>query len=120
MSSRRTKDIPNRKKEALANLINTINKNNTIMVVSIENISAPQFQKIKRSLKDKATVKVIKKTLMLRALEEVKKTKKNIEKLEPWLQKGFAVMFSNIDPFELSQTISFLRRQKLGKQPHKI
>jgi len=116
MYKKRTKDIPNKKKEILTNLISLINKNNTIMIVSIENISTPQFQKIKNSLKDKAIIKVIKKTFMLKAFEEAKK--KNIEKLEPWLQKGFAVIFSDIDPFELSSILAdnkFPAKAKAGQ-----
>ncbi len=118
MEEERTKDIPEKKKKMLANLIDLINKSNTIMIVSIENIPAPQFQKIKRSLKDTATIKVIKKSFMFRAFEDTKKMKKDIEKLENWLQKGFAIIFSNIDPFELSSILAdnkFPAKAKAGQ-----
>ncbi|UZE93770.1 MAG: 50S ribosomal protein L10 [Candidatus Pacearchaeota archaeon] len=118
MASKRTKDIPKKKKNVLVNLIDLIKKSNTVMIVSIENISAPQFQKIKRSLKDQAIVKVIKKTFMLKALEEAKKTKKDIEGLEKWLEKGFAIIFSNIDPFELASILAdnkFPSKAKAGQ-----
>lgn len=102
----RTKEIPEKKKKELAKIIELMKKNTTIMVVSIQNISSPQFQKIKRSLKEQAAIKVVKKTFMLRAIEEVKKTKKNIEELNKWFERGFAIIFSDADPFELASILA--------------
>ena len=106
MKTKRIKKIPEKKKKELARVIELMNKNNTIMVVSIQNISVPQFQKIKKSLKNQAIIKVVKKTFMLMALKEVEKNKENIENLHKWLKKGFAIIFSNIEPFELASSLA--------------
>ncbi len=103
---KRIKDIPEKKKKELARIIELMAKKNTIMVVSIENISVVQFHKIKKATKDKAIIKVVKKSIIIRAIEEAKKTKKNIDDIKDWLKKGFAIMFSDLDPFELSLIIS--------------
>ncbi|MEA3559451.1 MAG: 50S ribosomal protein L10, partial [Candidatus Thermoplasmatota archaeon] len=72
----RTEKIPEKKKKALADLVDNINKNSTVMIVSIENISTLQFLQIKRAIKDLAVVKVLKKNVIIRALENLKDNKK--------------------------------------------
>ncbi len=110
--------IPEKKKKELAKLVELIQKNNTIMVVSIENISAPQFQKIKKMLKNEATIKVVKKNLMIRAVNETQKTKKNVGMLKKWFEKSFAIVFSSKDPFELASILAdnkFPTKAKAGQ-----
>lgn len=102
----REKKIPEKKKKLLAELIGLIEKSNTIMVVSMLNLEALQFQKLKRILKDKATIKVVKKNLMLKALEQFEAKKKDIDKLESSLASGFAILFSQLDSFELAAILS--------------
>lgn len=103
---KRINKVPDKKKKEVDNLVDLINKNNTTMVVSSESISAMQFRKIKYILKEKAIIKIIKKTLFLRALEKAEKTKTGVESLRNFLEKNFAVIFSNIDPFELASILS--------------
>jgi len=102
----REKKIPEKKKKLLAELIGLIEKSNTIMIVSMLNLEALQFQKLKRVLKDKATIKVVKKNIMLKALEQFKAKKKDIDKLESSLVSGFAILFSQLDSFELAAILS--------------
>ncbi|MCL6500525.1 MAG: 50S ribosomal protein L10 [Candidatus Pacearchaeota archaeon] len=116
--SERKREIPEKKKKDLVNLVEALRKKKTIMVVSIENISSLQFQQIKRSLKDKAIVKVVKKSFMLKALEELKKTRPKVEGIEKGLVSGFAILLSDEDPFELSALLSenkFPAKAKAGQ-----
>ncbi|MEM4153063.1 MAG: 50S ribosomal protein L10 [Candidatus Pacearchaeota archaeon] len=103
------KEIPEKKKKTLDELIKLINTNNTIMIVSIANIQSFQFQKFKRMLKDKATIKVVKKSMALKALEQLKDKKEGIEKLEQYIQNNFALLFSNLDPFEIASILAETR-----------
>lgn len=108
--------VPEKKEKALAELISLANENRTTMIVSIENISAMQFQQLKRALKE-AKIKVVKKNLMIKALEQVK-NKKDIKLLKKWVEKNFAVIFSDIEPFELASMLSenqFPAKAKAGQ-----
>ena len=115
---KKPRKIPETKKKELAKLVELIIKSNTTMIASIENISSIQFQKIKRLLKDKAIIKVVKRTLMFRALEKAKPDKKDIQLLEKWLNKNFTVIFSELDPFELASILAennFPAKAKAGQ-----
>ena len=95
--------VSEEKKKSVAKLIEMLDKYNTIIFSPIANISAQQFKEIKRSLKGKAEIKVVKKKLMLRALD---KSKKDVFKLKEYLDQSFAVIFSNEDAFELAAMFS--------------
>lgn len=103
---RRRREIPEKKKQELAYLVELLKKMNTTMIVSIENLSSLQFQQIKHSLKNKAIVKIVKKKILMKALDEVKKTKGEIRELEKWLKGNFAILFSDEDPFEIAVLLS--------------
>ena len=67
----------------------------------------PVFQtgdNVEKILKEKAIVKAVKKSIALRALEETKKKKENIEQLKKVIEEGgnFALIFSAMDPYELA------------------
>lgn len=102
---KRIKEIPEQKKKSVKDLIKSINENSTIMIASISNLSAAQFQKIKHLLKEKVSVKIIKRNLIMLSIEELKKTKKNIEELEKWLKGSFAILISKYDPYELAEIL---------------
>jgi large subunit ribosomal protein L10 len=64
-----------------------------------------QFQKIRSKLKDSgAAIKVIKKQIMARAMEEASKKKgeEHLKDIEKYLEEGSAVIFSQMDAFELA------------------
>jgi large subunit ribosomal protein L10 len=100
------REVPEKKQKLLQDIVNMINKHNTVMIALIENLSSMQFQKLKKTLAEKVMIKVIKKTLVLRALEKAKVDKKGIELLEKSLESNFAIVFSNLDPFELAAILS--------------
>ena len=58
--------IPKRKINEVKQLIDNIKSKKTILVVSIKNIPASQFQEIGKKLRGKAIVKVPKKNLMFK------------------------------------------------------
>ena len=96
--------VSEKKKKMLKELVAAILNNNTIMVTSIRGIPCSQFQTIKKKLNDlnKTQAKVIKKHIIKLAMEEAAKTKPKIKELEKFFEEGEAVLFSNIDAFELS------------------
>lgn len=98
--------VSEKKIKLLEEVVGMINKYNTVMIALIENLSSDQFQKMKRLLSDKVKIKVIKKTLVLRALEKAKIKKKGLEVLEKSLLSNFAMVFSDLETFELAAILS--------------
>lgn len=96
----REKPIPKKKLKAVEELSELAKEKKTIMIASIKNIPASQFQEIGKKLRGKAIIKVPKKNLIFRAIdasdgEELKKLKENIH-------EDVAILFSDLDAYELA------------------
>jgi large subunit ribosomal protein L10 len=100
MKSKEQFTIPESKKRLVRELEELIKKYPTILVSSIKNIPDSQFQKIKKSLRGKAIVKVPKKSLIFRAIDNSKN--KNLVKIKENIDEQIAVLFSDLDSFELA------------------
>lgn len=70
-------------------------------VANLQKVRAAQLQEMKKKLKDVANIRVLKNTLMRRAVAEYK-NKPDLEKLEPMLSGSNIFLFTNINPFKLS------------------
>jgi large subunit ribosomal protein L10 len=70
-------------------------------VASLQKVRAAQLQEMKKKLKDVADVRVLKNTLIKRAVAEYKK-KPDLNKLEPLLNGPNIFLFTNLNPFKLS------------------
>lgn len=98
-------NVSEKKKKAVAELISLMQKNETVMIASIGGIPSRQFQKIKKAIKGKAQIKVLKKSLVLHALEKLPE----LERLKEKVDKDFAILLSNEDPFELAGELAQLK-----------
>jgi len=96
----KTTVIPESKKNAVKELSKLIAESKTILVASIKNLPSSEFQDIGKKLRGKAIIKVPKKNLIARAIDESKEEKLNLVKEN--LKDSFAVLFSNLDSFELA------------------
>ena len=96
--------VPESKIKAVKELAKLIDSNSTIMFASIKGLPAKNFQKIKKSLSDRSEIKVVKKRMLSKAIEESKK--ENILLLKDFIKEDIAFISSNIDAFELSATLS--------------
>ncbi len=74
---------------------------NSVGVANLQKVRAAQLQEMKKKLKDVANVRVLKNTLMKRALADYK-NKPNVGKLEPMLSGSNIYLFTNLSPFRLS------------------
>lgn len=93
-------NIPQRKTNTVKELTDLIKSKGTVLIASIKNLPASQFQEISKKLRGKAIVKVPKKNLMLRAIDEA--GNKDAEKLKGQIEDSVAVLFSDLDSFELA------------------
>jgi len=83
--------------EELKNLMET---KKTILIASIKNLPASQFQEISKKLRGKAIVKVPKKNLIIRALDS--SGKEAIKDLKKKVEDSITLLFSDLDCFELA------------------
>jgi len=100
MTSKRTSPIPERKLNSVKELIDLIKKKKTILIASIKNLPASQFQEIGKKLRGKAVIKVPKKNLWFRSLDGSKD--EEVKKLKEHYTDSIAVLFSDLDAYDLS------------------
>ncbi len=85
-------------------LVRLIDSNNTVFLASIMGLPTKQFQKIKKSLGDKVIIKTVKKRALIRALDNSKKEK--VKQLKDNIIENNSILFSSLDPFDLSAILS--------------
>lgn len=92
--------VSKEKKETVEKLAKLIKEKKTFLIASIKNIPASQFQEILKKLRGRAIVKVPKKSLIFRALD--KSDDEKLKKIKEKIQDSTAVLFSDLDSFELA------------------
>lgn len=98
--TKRTKKIPEKKIKRVAELADTIKNKKTILLASIKNIPASQYQLIVKKLRGKAIVKFPKKSILFRAFD--KSGDEAVKKLKEHVKSSTAILFSDMDSFELA------------------
>lgn len=78
-----------------------LNEHKVIGIASLQKVRASQMQGLKKNLADKVEIRVIKNTLMKRAVENCKE-KPDLVKLQDHLQGSNVYMFTDLNPFRLS------------------
>ncbi len=104
--------VSQKKIEMVRTLVELIKGSETIMIASIKNLPSRQFQDLRKKLRGKASVIVVKKRIMLKAMEETG----GLGELKKHVQEDSAILFSKEDAFELA---GFLSRNKnpIGAKP---
>jgi large subunit ribosomal protein L10 len=87
------------KKDEVASLKKLIESHEVVGMANLSDIPAPQLQKMRRTLKGSATLKMSRKTLMSLALDD--SAKGNIEALGEYMEGQPALIFTNMNPFKL-------------------
>ena len=110
---KRTKPVSPVKVKRLEEIKNYLKKYKYLLLVDITNVTAPVLHESRRLLKkDGSILKVIKNTLTRFAIEEVKKEKPGIEKIESFLKGQKAIIFTDKNPFEIQL---FLNKNKIPR-----
>jgi large subunit ribosomal protein L10 len=94
------REVPEKKKKIVKDVVKLINNNNSILIASIKSLPLRQLQIATKNFRGKAEIKVLKKSIVKRAIEESKHP--GIKKLEPHIKEDIAFIFSNLEVFELS------------------
>jgi len=79
-------------------------KKKTVMIISIKSLPSAQFQDIKKKLRGKARIQVVKKSLINFALDH--SGIKELRDLIPYVDDSTAMLFSDVDAFEISGILS--------------
>ncbi len=97
------RDIPEAKLKSVAELEKLMKNSKTFMICSIKGLPGKQFQIIKKKIRDNVKVKVVKKSVVMRAIES---SGIEINKMKEHVKEDSALLFSEIDAFELSGILS--------------
>ena len=92
--------IPPQKLKEVKELTELIKTKKTILLSSIKNIPASQFQEIGKKLRGKAIIKFPKKNLIFRAIDS--SGNEELKKLKDYVKESPAILFSDLDSFELA------------------
>jgi len=95
--------VSEKKIKEVEELKKLIKDKKTILVTSIKDIPAAKFQEIGKKLRGKAVIKVPKKSLIFRAIESVED--KNIKKIEEYIDTSFAILFSDLETYDLASEL---------------
>lgn len=96
----KNKHIPEVKIKAVKEMKELFDNSKTILIASIKNIPSSQYQEIGKKLRGKAVVKVPKKNLAFLAIDASKR--EQVKALKEKLGDSFALIFSNLDAYELA------------------
>ena len=104
MSDQKQTHVSEAKKRIVENLMDLIKNKKTILIASIKNIPASQFQEIAKKLRGKAIVKVPKKNLIFKAVDDA--GNETVKQLKEKITDSVAVLFSDVDSFELAAELT--------------
>ncbi len=100
MTGKKTTQVSEKKKTIVSELKELIKKKKTVLVASIKSIPSSQYQEIAKKLRGKAVVKVPKKNMVFRAIDD--SGIEGIKKLKNEINESTAILFSDSDAFELA------------------
>ena len=98
------KKVPEYKIKLVKELADKIKASRTVLIASTKYLPSAHFHSIKKNLRGKAEIKITKKSIILRALEQA-----NLERSEALKQNiasDVAIFLSDLDAFELSALLS--------------
>jgi large subunit ribosomal protein L10 len=107
------REIPEKKLNEVKELKKLAESKRTIMIASIKNLPSSQFQSIVKKLRGKAIVKVPKKSIILRAIDS--EGKPEIQKLKEKVDSDIAILFSDLEGYELAAELVNNKSPSKGK-----
>jgi len=103
MSGKKSTHVSEEKIRAVSELADMIKNKKTIIIASIKNIPSSQYQEIVKKLRGKAIVKVPKKSIIFRALDN--SGNEAVKKLKEQIEESVAILFSDMESFELASEL---------------
>lgn len=88
------------KADEVKELKELLSQHNAVGIASLQKVRSAQLQKLRKKLEKSANLRVVKNSLMSRAVSEAK-DKVGMEKLEEYLTGPNLFLFTNLNPFKL-------------------
>lgn len=88
------------KADKVKELKGLLSQYNSVGIASLEKVRSAQLQKLRKKLEENACLRVVKNSLITRAVSETE-NKAGIEKLEEYLTGPNLYLFTNLNPFKL-------------------
>ncbi len=107
------RQVPEKKLKVVEELVYLIKNKKTILIASIKNLPASQFQEISKKLRGKAVVKVPKKNLIFKAIGD--SGIEGAEELKKEIVEDVAILFSDVESFELASELLENKSPAKGK-----
>jgi large subunit ribosomal protein L10 len=89
------------KADEVKELKELLSQYNAVAIASLEKVRSAQLQRLRKKLKKDANIRVVKNSLISRAVSELKDEEEGIEKLEEYLTGPNLFLFTNLNPFKL-------------------
>ncbi len=105
--------VKEEKLEMVEKLRQEIEKSPVIALVDMHKMPSKQLQEIRKALREKAKIKMIKKSILKFALEKVENEK--IKELEKYVPTQPALVFTNIEAFKFYNLVEDLRFKTFAK-----
>lgn len=104
-----------KKKEKIVDeLAKMIGESRSVMIASVKNLPAANFQEIRKQIRKDATIRIYKKNIILKAIDKVEKG--GIKEMKNFVVEDSALLFSKIDAFELSSILAESRTPAKAKE----
>ncbi len=104
-----SQQVLQKKKSEVTEAIQLMKNHEVIGIASLYKVRAPQLQQFKKDLADVANMRVLKNTLMERAIKDYRE-EPELEKLTEYLKGTNIYLFTDLNPFKLSL---ILRKSKI-------
>ncbi|MEK6846646.1 MAG: 50S ribosomal protein L10 [Nanoarchaeota archaeon] len=115
MTGEKISTVSEAKKRMVRELALMMQRNRTVLLASSKGLPGMQFHEIKKKLRGAAELKVAKKSTISKAIEATEKGA--LQNLKNYLRADYVLLFSDIEPFELSSMLvdfQSSRRAKTG------
>ena len=103
MAQKKQSHVSKKKINAVKELGDFIKKKRTILITSIKGIPASQYQEIAKKFRKDAEIRVSKKNLVFKAIDD--SGNEELKKIKDYAKENFAVIFSDIETFELAEKL---------------
>lgn len=107
--------VSDKKKKVVHEFTDLLKQYPIIAAVNMQNMPAPQLQKMRAILRDNVVIRMTKRRLIKHAIKNAKASKPGVEKLEGYLPGMPALLFTKDNPFKLNKIL----QQNKSKAPAK-
>jgi len=105
VSAALARPVPKWKRELAEEVKNYIRSYKYILIADLFKVRAAQLQELRKALRGRALVKVLKNTIVVKAIEGLDAEKPGIERIKDYLHGQNLFIFTNENPFEMARMI---------------